>query len=172
MQSDCKYIKINCPLHDLDPSICSVQNLYQHQMKIHLQQHTVGHTVELVKQINELKSVQLSMTFKLQSVASQSPKSPPLQPAATGNLGESIPSATPRETVTELLQNQSLEFKNEIRKLWADSMAYRDRMGQKLHDLAESEKRKDTLIASMSNKLNLMQKEMDSLKKDKVCGVS
>ena len=173
LQNDCKYTKMNCPLHDLNPELCDVCSQYPHQLKSHLEQSVVGHWQLLTGEINELKSVQLSLSLKLQSVACQSPKSPPLQPvAATG--GEPISSprgttgTTPRETLHELLQNQSNEFQNEIRKLWADSMAYRDRMGSKLIDLNTESKRKDNLIASLSNQLNLMQKEIENLKKDKV----
>eukprot|EP01084_Bolivina_argentea_P317015 549583_1 len=64
LTNDCKFIKINCPLYDLDPTLCDIQNLYQHEMKKHLSNCNVTHWQKIIKEINELKSMQLSMILK------------------------------------------------------------------------------------------------------------
>ena len=52
----------------MDPTLCDVQGLYQHQMKFHLEQCSVTHWQQIIKQINELKSMQLSIILKNQYI--------------------------------------------------------------------------------------------------------
>jgi len=162
LQSECKHRRLDCPLHGLD-GLCDVRDLHQDRLRRHLEENAVSHWQMLVDQVNELKSVQLSIKLKLEAVTSHSPKSPPMEPVAAGNRGEPIPSITPRDEFSELLGDQSREFQNEIRKLWADSMAYRDRTDRMIETLRQ----KDRMLATLSSKMNAMQREMDSLKKDK-----